>query len=398
MDTTAIDWPSAMSVMEYYGKRRSTLDNVDRLKTKKLGDGYEKRNNRSKALVETLWMDSCFDDDTDALSHLKDLHRCMPWLRELVLDCNNLQSLPELSGLTRLKSLRLFRNNLPSVPTSFACLTSLTHLNLCHNALEDISPLAACVGLRSLLLNDNRISYIPWTFTALVNLERLYLVRNNISVLPSEFGCLTKLHDLRINMNQLRFFPAELWRAAIGFELNPYFEAFDIFSQIYQITMRSLYWLHPPWDTPELIIHDTLFKHKEFPILKCVDARRLAGVVVKATAVVAQPHTLFECAARVVLNRNLLRLKLARAGAQPLLPRDLAQHLRGPAQKRCAHCTQLYLTPGSYVVSPTNTTERMTRTVRSFIPLCFPVCSQRCAMQRGAVHWSVSSITPADTT
>lgn len=372
-------------------RRFGFLANVNTLKRRRDDD----RRKPAEIATDTLWLENTLQQsDADPSVDLVALAQTMPWIRNAVLDANDLNTIPDGFALfSRLVSLRLYRNHFTSIPAAVATLTNLTHLNLCHNALEDIAPLSSCRNLRSLLLNDNQITEVPLSFVSLTQLERLYLVRNQISLIPNELGdSLKLLHDLRINQNRLPFFPADLWRAAIGFELNPYFEPYSIFSQ-WPYQHGILYWLHPPWQTACFVEHQTLHSHKSLPVLKTIDARALAaaGPIAASAVVVAQPFSLLEQAARVIINQKILRLKNARNGSQPMLPRDLSQYLSGSAKKRCPNCTKYYLTPGAYVVLMQRNSERLVSSVRPYIPLYFYVCSQHCAVEMGAVYWTRSN-------
>ena len=68
----------------------------------------------------------------------------------------NISDVSLLSGLTTLKSLRLYRNRIKDV-SPLANLTNLTELWLQHNRIVDVRPLAALTRLESLNLQNNRI-------------------------------------------------------------------------------------------------------------------------------------------------------------------------------------------------------------------------------------------------
>jgi hypothetical protein len=373
-------------------KRFGLLADVGTLKRRRADD----KQKPTALATDTLWLENSLSQQSngDPSVELVALSETMPWMRNAVLDSNDLTSLPAaFASFSRLVSLRLYRNRFTAIPAAIATLTNLTHLNLCHNALEDIAPLSACRNLRSLLLNDNQITDIPLSFVLLSQLERLYLVRNQISVIPNELGDHLKLlHDLRVNQNRLQFFPADLWRAAIGFELNPYFEPYSVFSQ-WSPQHAILYWLNPPWHTTCFVEHTTMHVIKSHPIVKTLDARALAaaGPLAASAVVISQPFSLLEQAARVIINGKILRLKNARDGSQPMLPRDLSQYLSGTAKKRCPNCTKYHLTPGAYVVLMQRNSEKDVLGIRPFIPLYFYVCSQHCAVEMGAVYWTRSN-------
>jgi Leucine-rich repeat (LRR) protein len=132
----------------------------------------------------------------------------MPQLRTLNLNNNNLSdSIPaSLGNLRTLQFMTLAGNDLTgTIPGELGNLSSLRVLDLADNALSGTVPgtIGSAAGLRQIILSGNELS---GPFPALHNSEltHLYLQNNRFDALPW-FGELTKLKELTIQNNRLRF-------------------------------------------------------------------------------------------------------------------------------------------------------------------------------------------------
>ncbi|KAL4402878.1 cysteinyl-tRNA synthetase [Malassezia pachydermatis] len=191
----------------------------------------------------------------------------VPSLTRLVLDHNQLASLPRLDivsqlqylscagnaigflpetigTLSKLQHLDLHNNNIRTLPSSLWCCKSLISLNVSSNLLEkwpraeDPSEAPLQYSLMYLRLADNRLGddvfhhiallhelevlnlsmneiydIPPGTLSPLAELHELYLSSNYLSALPSDdLERLTKLCILYLNDNKMQSLPAELGR------------------------------------------------------------------------------------------------------------------------------------------------------------------------------------------
>lgn len=110
----------------------------------------------------------------------------IPKLREITLDNNPVEQLPETIGeLTDLEGLYVINGRLSSLPVSIGNLTKL----------------------KDLTLSGNRIRSLPDSIGNLTNLTALNLAYNNLESLPSGIANLTNLEVLDLTGNRLRTFP-----------------------------------------------------------------------------------------------------------------------------------------------------------------------------------------------
>ncbi|TGG93091.1 MAG: hypothetical protein ERJ67_04885, partial [Aphanocapsa feldmannii 277cV] len=139
-------------------------------------------------------------------------------LKYLYLYNNDLSSLPEdiFSGLSNLKQLELDNNNLSSLPEDiFSGLSKLQYLWLHNNDLsslpEDIFD--GLSDLEYLYLHNNDLSSLPEDiFDGLSNLYILFLYNNDLSSLPADvFDGLSDLEILRLNDNDLSSLPEDIF-------------------------------------------------------------------------------------------------------------------------------------------------------------------------------------------
>ncbi|MEW5300249.1 MAG: hypothetical protein WDW36_003191 [Sanguina aurantia] len=121
-------------------------------------------------------------------------------LREADFSCNCLLSLRDLSGYSRLQSLRLDRNRLESF-VGLRSLGMLRSLSVTHNQVRSCAGLEGLVGLKSLHLQGNRLSTLQ-PLSCLCSLEVLTAADNRLSVLDG-LQHLTCLRHLDISNNLL---------------------------------------------------------------------------------------------------------------------------------------------------------------------------------------------------
>ncbi|ETI31251.1 hypothetical protein F443_21734 [Phytophthora nicotianae P1569] len=109
-------------------------------------------------------------------------------LEVLQLQQNELKSLPSMKNLVHLVKLDANSNNISELPTEVAQMFALAHLNLRRNKFEEIpAQLARCLALEILDLGENPInSPVPPEFAELSKLRTLLLDGCNITVLPIE--------------------------------------------------------------------------------------------------------------------------------------------------------------------------------------------------------------------
>lgn len=160
-------------------------------------------------------------------------------LRSLDLSRNRIDELPAAMGqLTALRTLKLASNALTSLP-DLSALTALTtvRLGLCASALASshlvigsLTPLASLFivqlvldgnaiaslphalppNLTKLSLRGNRLQQVPPAVLALSRLQELDLAGNAIATLPDGVARLSELQELTIDENALADLPAAL--------------------------------------------------------------------------------------------------------------------------------------------------------------------------------------------
>lgn len=158
----------------------------------------------------------------NALSQLPESVGRLSKLVTLVLPNNNLRTVPAtLWQCASLHSLNLSSNLLQSWPAPMESATSplrtsLKRLRLADNRLGDdvFSTVALLSGLEELNLAMNEIYDVPsGALASLPSLHTLYLSSNNLSALPADdLEHLPKLSVLFLNNNKLHTLPAELGR------------------------------------------------------------------------------------------------------------------------------------------------------------------------------------------
>jgi len=116
--------------------------------------------------------------------------QCLPSLKELILNTNNITSLTK------------------SFQTAISKLRNLEKLDLSANIINDISLLTETAPkIKMLQLSGNRITDIPLNIANLASVERLYLGFNKIRYLPPSLFLLPNLQLLALNNNQIKDVP-----------------------------------------------------------------------------------------------------------------------------------------------------------------------------------------------
>lgn len=135
-----------------------------------------------------------------------------PNLKVLRLYGNNIDSIPDRIGeLVNLEKLYLGKNKIKYLPASIAKLKNLRILSVQYNDLLELSDsISGLVKLEQLLLNNNQLKTLPKTIGDLKKLEVLELKYNGFEVLPDEIGNCTELQFLKLNQNNMLEIPDSL--------------------------------------------------------------------------------------------------------------------------------------------------------------------------------------------
>lgn len=125
---------------------------------------------------------------------------------------NQLDSIPERIGeLVNLEKLYIGRNNLKSLPESIGKLKNLKILSAQYN---DIDSLPDAIGelenLEQLVLNQNELVQIPNSIGRMKELVVLQLKFNRLTSLPKEIGDCENLQFIQLNRNFLEEIPNEI--------------------------------------------------------------------------------------------------------------------------------------------------------------------------------------------
>uniref|UniRef100_H3AY71 Leucine rich repeat containing 8 VRAC subunit E n=1 Tax=Latimeria chalumnae TaxID=7897 RepID=H3AY71_LATCH len=128
-------------------------------------------------------------------------------LRELDLKENNLKSVEEILSFQhchKLTCLKLWHNNIASIPDHIKKLKTLEYLYFNGNKIEVLpSSLFLCTKLRHLDLSNNYIKAIPPEIGVLQNLQYFSISSNSVEALPDEIFFCRKLKTLMVGNNKL---------------------------------------------------------------------------------------------------------------------------------------------------------------------------------------------------
>jgi Leucine-rich repeat (LRR) protein len=135
-------------------------------------------------------------------------------ITQINLDCRYLDSLviiPEVSGLTALRSLILSHNRLPILPAQIGQFSRLDTLNLSVCGISGLPPeIANLTGLRVLDMSYSCITSLPAEIGNLTSLTYLDLSNAGMDSLPATIGNLVNLKTLVLSNNWLSSLPASI--------------------------------------------------------------------------------------------------------------------------------------------------------------------------------------------
>ncbi|XP_071962654.1 uncharacterized protein [Antedon mediterranea] len=139
---------------------------------------------------------------------------CLRGLKELFLQYNCLQSLPEtICNLHSLHELDCKNNQLHKLPGNLGNLINLTVLNVINNQLK---ALPVSVGklrkLEELYAHSNKLKSLPLEICNLLNLNALYVGENQLKTLPDKIGKLYCLKELDLSSCCLSSLPESISR------------------------------------------------------------------------------------------------------------------------------------------------------------------------------------------
>ena len=129
-------------------------------------------------------------------------------VEDVLLAGNGIKSLPNNIGILSCESLNLSKNQLSSLPKSFAKLKQARYLIFYDNAFETIpEELAGFKNLKHLDFYKNKITEIPEFVGNMDNLQQLFLSFNQIDKIPDTLRNLKRLKYFYIHHNELHFIP-----------------------------------------------------------------------------------------------------------------------------------------------------------------------------------------------
>ena len=129
-------------------------------------------------------------------------------IEDVLLVGNGIKSLPKNIGCLRCESLNLAKNQLSTLPKSFADIQQIRYLIFYENEFEAIPEvLAGFKDLKHLDFYKNKIKTIPDFVGNMDNLQQLFLSFNNIEEIPDTMRNLKRLKYFYIHHNELHFLP-----------------------------------------------------------------------------------------------------------------------------------------------------------------------------------------------
>ena len=129
-------------------------------------------------------------------------------VEDVLLAGNGIKKLPDNVGIMRCESLNLSKNQISSLPKSFANLKQARYLIFYDNAFEVIpEELAGFKNLKHLDFYKNKITEIPDFIGDMDNLQQLFLSFNKIEEIPDTLRNLKRLKYFYIHHNELHFLP-----------------------------------------------------------------------------------------------------------------------------------------------------------------------------------------------
>lgn len=131
-------------------------------------------------------------------------------IEELSLINKELTTLPDMSGLTFLKRVRLDSNAIAILPESLGDLTNLLSLSVAHNTVTKLhTTLYKNSALTSLDISHNQINELPPDIKALTKLKVLEMASNMINTIPDEISFCSFLTIFNAENNEITTIPAD---------------------------------------------------------------------------------------------------------------------------------------------------------------------------------------------
>ncbi len=133
-------------------------------------------------------------------------------LKILRLYGNQIDSIPDrISELKNLEKLYIGRNDLKYIPASIGELTNLKILSLQYNELDSLpEEIGNLASLEQLWLNQNKLKKLPESLGELKKLEILQAKFNQLDSLPESIGSCENLSFIYLNRNNLRKLPVSM--------------------------------------------------------------------------------------------------------------------------------------------------------------------------------------------
>ncbi|XP_063289538.1 volume-regulated anion channel subunit LRRC8A-like [Pelobates fuscus] len=144
----------------------------------------------------------------EEIMSLQHLHR----LTSLKLWFNQISSIPiQIGNLETIERLYLNNNKIDYIPAQLCFCRRLRYLDLSHNYLSNIPPeIGLLQNLQYFAVTNNHIETLPPELFQCINLQTLNLGNNQLDSLPPRIGELTKLTELELRDNKLERLPVEL--------------------------------------------------------------------------------------------------------------------------------------------------------------------------------------------
>ena len=129
-------------------------------------------------------------------------------VEDVLLAGNGIKKLPDNIGVLGCESLNLSKNQLSTLPKSFAEMKQARYLIFYENKFEAIPEvLAGFNDLKHLDFYKNKITEIPDFIGDMDNLQQLFLSFNKIEEIPDTLRNLKRLKYFYIHHNELHFIP-----------------------------------------------------------------------------------------------------------------------------------------------------------------------------------------------
>lgn len=136
----------------------------------------------------------------------------LPELKTLDISNCDISELPISIGLSEnLSSLSIFQaNNLKKLPKEINKLIRLERLTIGNTELQEIPDISNLQKLKTLNITNSKLSKLHSSIGKLTNLERVSLSSGNLTELPKEIGDVPYLSSLHVSDNKLKALPKEL--------------------------------------------------------------------------------------------------------------------------------------------------------------------------------------------